>query len=243
MHYGRCEWSQRKVTTIWTLGIFPNFVFAIWSQHIFFCMIPPGRQLPSSFYEGFSDAKLPFLKYTGRITYCHHRDECNFICDSLMTSEKEEKVMGFDMEWRVMFVKGGGSRKTALLQLCPTEDTCYLFQLSRMTGFPGALKSLLEDEKILKTGVGIQRFVVKPFFLSDIEKLSREFDVNPILANEKLKSNENWRLTGLVMNLFRHQLNKDNNIRCSNWETTPLSHEQKMYAATDAYVSIKLVSF
>jgi len=34
IHYGRCEWNQRKVTTIWTLVIFPNFVFTIWSWHI-----------------------------------------------------------------------------------------------------------------------------------------------------------------------------------------------------------------
>lgn len=43
-------------------------------------------------------------------------------------------MIGFDMEWRVSFIKGGGSRKTALIQLCAPEDTCYLFHLSRMSG-------------------------------------------------------------------------------------------------------------
>ncbi|XP_031560549.1 Werner syndrome ATP-dependent helicase homolog [Actinia tenebrosa] len=187
-------------------------------------MDKPGRTLPSSFYEGFNDAKLPLLKYNGRIIYCLHKDECNFICDSLITSAQEETVMGFDMEWRVSFIKCGGSRKTALIQLCASEDTCYLFHLSRMSGFPSALKLLLENDKILKTGVGI---------ISDIGKLSKEFDVNPrglvdlsVLANQQLNSNENWSLTGLVMNLFKQQLNKDHNIRCSNWEVTPLSKEQ-----------------
>jgi hypothetical protein len=45
-------------------------------------------------------------------------------------------------------------------------------------------------------------------FHSDVGKLSKEFDVIPrglidlsILANQQLNSNENWSLTGLVMNL------------------------------------------
>ena len=33
------------------------------------------------------------------------------------------------------------------------------------------------------------------------------------------------------------QLNKENSVRCSNWEDIPLSESQLHYAALDAYVS------
>lgn len=45
---------------------------------------------------------------------------------------------------------------------------------------------------------------------------------------------------GLIQDVLRLDLDKNISIRCSNWETCPLTPEQKSYAATDAYASIKL---
>ncbi|EDO43578.1 predicted protein, partial [Nematostella vectensis] len=190
------------------------------------------------FFEVFSDSKLPLLQYRGMMSYSTHKDECNFICDQLISSDNKP-VMGFDMEWRVAFASGGGSRKTSLIQLCSSESTCYLFQLSSMALLlkkPSQLNyTILEDETIVKVGVGIN---------SDVDKISREYDVYPrgivdlsALANTKLKSHENWSLSGLTMHLFKQQLNKDPAIRCSNCEAIPLTREQQLYAAMDAYVS------
>ena len=36
------------------------------------------------------------------------------------------------MEWKVTFSKD--MRKTALIQLCPSQDTCYLFHIVMMNG-------------------------------------------------------------------------------------------------------------
>ncbi|XP_032241069.1 Werner syndrome ATP-dependent helicase homolog isoform X3 [Nematostella vectensis] len=110
-----------------------------------------------------------------------------------------------------------------------------LFVISS-SGFPVMLKAILEDETIVKVGVGIN---------SDVDKISREYDVYPrgivdlsALANTKLKSHENWSLSGLTMHLFKQQLNKDPAIRCSNCEAIPLTREQQLYAAMDAYVGL-----
>lgn len=43
----------------------------------------------------------------------------------------------------------------------------------------------------------------------------------------------------MVKHLFGKQLLKDKSIRCGNWEKFPLDEEQKLYAATDAYVRAK----
>ncbi|KAG8130300.1 hypothetical protein E2320_016907 [Naja naja] len=50
-----------------------------------------------------------------------------------------------------------------------------------------------------------------------------------------LKCKEIWSLNGLVKHLFHKQLVKDKLVRCGNWECFPLTEEQKLYAATDAY--------
>ncbi len=43
-----------------------------------------------------------------------------------------------------------------------------------------------------------------------------------------------------MQELLQLTLDKGTDIRCSNWETCPLSFEQKAYAATDAYAAVKL---
>ncbi|ELV11294.1 Werner syndrome ATP-dependent helicase [Tupaia chinensis] len=54
---------------------------------------------------------------------------------------------------------------------------------------------------------------------------------------EKLRCAETWSLNGLVKHLLGKQLLKDKAVRCSNWSRFPLSADQKLYAATDAYIS------
>ncbi|KAB0406736.1 hypothetical protein E2I00_013493, partial [Balaenoptera physalus] len=98
------------------------------------------------------------------------------------------------------------------------------------------LKMLLENEAIKKAGVGIE---------GDQWKLLRDFDIKlksfvelTDVANEKLKCTETWSLSGLVKHLFGKQLLKDKSIRCSNWSKFPLTEDQKLYAATDAYEEV-----
>ncbi|XP_011900951.1 PREDICTED: Werner syndrome ATP-dependent helicase isoform X3 [Cercocebus atys] len=92
---------------------------------------------------------------------------------------------------------------------------------------------LLENKAIKKAGVGIE---------GDQWKLLRDFDIKlknfvelTDVANKKLKCTETWSLSGLVKHLLGKQLLKDKSIRCSNWSKFPLTEDQKLYAATDAY--------
>lgn len=43
------------------------------------------------------------------------------------------RPLGLDMEWRVIFSKSAGERKTAVLQLCDFQ-TILIIQLSAMKG-------------------------------------------------------------------------------------------------------------
>uniref|UniRef100_A0A673SSW9 DNA 3'-5' helicase n=1 Tax=Suricata suricatta TaxID=37032 RepID=A0A673SSW9_SURSU len=144
-------------------------------------------------------------------------------------------VVGFDMEWPPVYTPGKQGR-VALIQLCVSESKCYLFHISSMSVFPQGLKMLLENEAIKKAGVGIQ---------GDQWKLLKDFDIKlksfvelTDVANEKLKCKETWSLNGLVKHLFGKQLLKDRSICCSNWSNFPLTEDQRLYAATDAYAGL-----
>ncbi|KAG9461543.1 hypothetical protein GDO78_016463, partial [Eleutherodactylus coqui] len=53
-----------------------------------------------------------------------------------------------------------------------------------------------------------------------------------------LRCKEKWSLNGLVKHLLNKQLLKDDSVRCSDWDRLPLSEEQKLYAASDAYAGL-----
>lgn len=175
---------------------------------------------------------LPFLEFTGSTVYSYEANDCSLLSEDISMSLSDGDVVGFDIEWPPAYKKGTLGR-VALIQLCVAESKCYLFHISSMSGFPQGLKMLLENEAIKKAGVGIEQ---------DQWKLLRDFDIKlksivelTDVANEKLKCIETWSLNGLVKYLFGKQLLKDRSIRCSNWSKFPLTEDQKVYAATDAY--------
>ncbi|XP_062069753.1 bifunctional 3'-5' exonuclease/ATP-dependent helicase WRN isoform X1 [Lepus europaeus] len=178
---------------------------------------------------------LPFLEFTGSIVYSYDASDCSFLSEDISMSLSDGDVVGFDMEWPPVYTKGKSSR-VALIQLCVSESKCYLFHISSMSVFPQGLKMLLENKAIKKAGIGIE---------GDQWKLLRDFDIKlksfvelTDVANEKLKCAETWSLNGLVKHLLGKQLLKDKSIRCSNWSNFPLTEDQKLYAATDAYAGL-----
>lgn len=190
-----------------------------------------GRKLPACFKQGMGESGLPKMNFRGQVFYCSREDDCNFICSKLRA--ENVAVVGFDMEWKVTFSKD--MRKTALIQLCPSQDTCYLFHIVMMNGFPTELRLLIESDVTMKVGVGIH---------CDMQKLKKDFDIEAKgyldlsdIANKKLKCNEKWSLNGLTMHLFKSRIGKYTKVRCSDWENFPLSQTQEQYAANDVYIS------
>ncbi|KAJ8084318.1 hypothetical protein PM082_003087 [Marasmius tenuissimus] len=84
--------------------------------------------------------------------YIHHPDH--------LISLPPTTHVGLDIEWKPNFLKNAPENPVALVQLA-TATSVYLFHLSRLTSFPPSLRSLLQNPKILKTGVGIQNDVNK----------------------------------------------------------------------------------
>ncbi|XP_041753395.2 Werner syndrome ATP-dependent helicase homolog isoform X1 [Coregonus clupeaformis] len=178
---------------------------------------------------------LPYLEFTGTVIFSQERNDCSFLSEELRSSLSPGSAVGFDIEWPPSFTKGQ-KKKVALVQLCASEEKCYLFHLSSMSRFPTGLKIFLEDERIRKVGVGIEGDMWK--LLSDFDVKLKNFVELGDLANKRLRCGERWSLDGLVKHLFKKRLFKQKNVRCSNWDDFELSQEQKRYAATDAYAGL-----
>jgi len=174
------------------------------------------------------------------IIYSHHYKDCCLLCDDLLSTLPRPTVVGLDTEWPINYKPHVGEQKTAVIQLCPSVDRCYIFHVSQIGSIPGPLKSLLEDASITKVGLNIA---------GDLWKLHRVFDNissdvlrNHIdlcsMANSVLNTRERWSLDNLCQHLFSKTLTKDNAVRSSQWDSYPLSNAQLKYAALDAYVSL-----
>nr|XP_014349917.1 PREDICTED: Werner syndrome ATP-dependent helicase [Latimeria chalumnae] len=165
-----------------------------------------------------AENSLPLLEFKGSIIYSYEANDCSFLSEDIRTSLEEGSAVGFDIEWPPTFSKGKVG-KVAVIQLCPSEKKCYLFHVSSMSSKSQRLCDLL-----LYYLTNHYRVVVAP----DEETPD----------STKLKCCEKWSLDGLVKHLFMHRLFKENSVRCSNWNEFPLDEDQKMYAATDAYVGL-----
>lgn len=203
----------------------------------------------------FISETMPFLSFPGTVVYCNSFADCSCYCEELLSTycdfnssvegegDDIKIPVGFDMEWPVTYNKGAVS-KTALIQMCFSEEKCYLFHLSAIGNLPKLLIALICDQNLVLVGLNI---------VTDMWKLERDFDVRvkPLLdrgsvvdvgklANVKLKSSENWSLDGLCKNVLKLRLNKQHAVRCGSWTDIPLSSIQKDYAVTDAYAGLKL---
>ena len=154
--------------------------------------------------------------------------------DAVVARLLAEPVLGFDTETRASFERGV-QHPLSLIQIA-TADACYLFQHAILGEQFTQLKTVLEDENILKVGVGLR---------SDAQALKRQWGIN---VTSKLDLN--WALAQLgaekemgtrqlVATLLSTRIDKPKKIPLSNWQHVPLSGAQIDYAAADALAALK----
>lgn len=170
---------------------------------------------------------LPLRSFSGEITVINDGEALTRALDEITRNG----VVGFDTETRPSFKKGQ-IYKVSLLQLA-TERTAFLIRL-QYTGFTSELVNFLENDSIVKTGVGIR---------DDLNALKRLhnftpggfIDLVPLARGAGLKVESVKKLTGLLLG-FR--ISKSS--QTSNWDAEKLTRKQVEYAATDAWVCLKL---
>ncbi|XP_058444579.1 3'-5' exonuclease [Malaya genurostris] len=186
---------------------------------------------------------VPFIDYRGKIHYYTDWRDMAYACDQLLqwvekqTPEQSKVPIAFDLEWPFSFQTGPG--RTALMQLCAETDCCYLFQISCVKKLPAAMLQLLLHPRVQLHGVNVK---------NDFRKLARHFpeaNADTMIAqcidlgqwyNQIHGSTGLWSMERLVLQVCRLRIDKNKKVRMSKWHVLPLSNDQKMYAAVDAYI-------
>jgi ribonuclease D len=146
---------------------------------------------------------------------------------------KRQKVIGFDTESRPCFSPNQPHYGVSLLQLSG-EDEAFLFRIKLIGGIPRPLRNILASKDILKVGAAVNDDVrglrkhhdFEPAGFVDLQKMVWEYGI---------KDKSVKKMSAIILG-FR--ISKSQQL--SNWEAEKLSEAQKLYAATDAWVCLKM---
>lgn len=172
---------------------------------------------------------LDLIAYGGRISVI---TEPGAELDHAIEYLRHQRFIGFDTETKPVFQANQPHRHTALLQLSG-EDEAFLFRLHSL-GLPQEIADIMSDPHITKIGAavyddirGLQhycRFNQHRFL--DLQTFSTQYGIE----DKSLK-----KLTAIILG---RKLSKKE--QCSNWEANILSESQQLYAATDAWICVRL---
>lgn len=172
-------------------------------------------------------ALLPAIEFGGAIRIVDNERDIVAACKQLAT----EPVIGFDTETRPSF-RPGVTFRVSLLQLS-TPTVCYLFRLNKIP-LAKPILQLLENQEVLKIGADVA---------GDLRSLRqiRHFrdrgfiDLQSIAGEWGIEEKSLRKLSAIVLG---QRVSKAQ--RLSNWEAATLTDKQQLYAATDAWVCIRI---
>jgi ribonuclease D len=173
--------------------------------------------------------ELEQLQFEGQI-FCINTDK---ELKHYLPQIKKCKILGFDTETKPNFVKGESNQnKVSLLQLS-SLNKAYLIRLNNLKS-KKSLFNVLAKKKTIKIGLAVrddikglqklQSFTPNNFI--DLQKFTDKFGI---------EANGLRNITAIVLN---KRLSKAQ--RLSNWENDTLQESQKIYAATDAWICLKI---
>ena len=173
---------------------------------------------------------LPVSSFDGKI---HLITEINDLGDAIKTLRKHP-VLGFDTETRPVFRKGV-QHDVSLLQLSTSKEA-FLFRLNHL-GFQNELVEILEDSSILKVGIAI---------LDDVRGLQKLSNFKPggFIELADIASDlgiVTCGLRNLAAIFLGVRITKK--AQLTNWERPVINSKQSLYAATDAWICLKMYIF
>lgn len=171
--------------------------------------------------------ELELGKFEGDLQLIETKESLNEALKKL----KKESVVGFDTESKPAFNKGEYNH-VSLVQIS-TEDEAFLIRVHK-TGITNQFKDFLESDSIIKVGVALRDDLI------DMRKLREHspagfVELNQLVKELDIECNGLRKLTAIILG-FR--ISKGAQV--SNWENEILTEKQMDYAATDAWVCIKM---
>ncbi len=171
--------------------------------------------------------ELPLWKFEGEITILEDDKDWEEVIPKLWKAD----ILGFDTEAKPAFKKGVYN-PVSVIQLA-TDDEVFIIR-NLLCGFPGDLVRIFEDPSIIKVGAAIRDD------LKDLQKL-RKFkpegfeDISTIASENGVRQIGAKNLTAIFL---KKRISKAQ--QTSNWEREQLTQAQLDYAATDAYLGLKV---
>ena len=172
-------------------------------------------------------AALDSAHFDGEIIVVERDEQIQDVCRDLSA----QKMIGFDTETRPSF-KAGVTNKVALMQLS-TRKRCYLIRLCR-TRLHNSLLKILSNPNIIKIGADVAGDIRSLHVLRHFNE-SGFVDLQHIAYRWGIEEKSLRKLSAIVLG---QRVSKAQ--RLSNWEAGKLTPQQQMYAATDAWVCIKI---
>jgi len=171
--------------------------------------------------------ELPLYTFDGKIHLIETRQEAEEAAEVLDGAS----LLGFDTETKPSFVRGE-HHPIALIQLA-TEDEAWLFRVNH-TGMTRGLREILENGSITKVVQAARQ---------ESDQLNRDFEVDPeglvdLLPIAKAAGCHPLSIRALAAILLGIRVSKS--ARVTNWARKRLSEKQIRYAATDAWVSLRI---
>lgn len=183
-----------------------------------------------SMYENITKEEvnqLPQRSFPGKIVIISNDNAL----DEAIREISEFEIVGFDTEKKPNF-RRGENNGISILQIAIPEKV-FVIKVKN-TGLTHLLLDLFENRSIKKIGIGIKDDLIN---LKEIHPFDPEsfVDLNTLVKKIGVQCSGARRLTGLFLN-FR--ISK--RYQTSNWEQEILSEGQLKYAATDAWVCLKI---
>ena len=173
-------------------------------------------------------AELPSAHFDGRIIIVDREEQIDAVCRDLAG----QQIIGFDTETRPSF-KAGVTNRVALLQLS-THERCYLIRLCRAKLHNSLLK-ILSNPNIIKIGADVAGDLRSLHVLRHFNE--RGFvDLQHMASHWGIEEKSLRKMSAIVLG---QRVSKAQ--RLSNWEAEVLTEQQREYAATDAWVCIKIL--
>lgn len=175
-------------------------------------------------------SELPKEHFPGRIIMIYTEADARKAVDYLNRCP----VVGVDTETRPSFKKGR-TNNVALLQVS-TPDTCFLFRLNHI-GIPDFLVDFLSND-VLKIGLSLKddfHVLCRSDKKSNNLREGNWIDLQDFVSSYGIEEKSLQKIYAI---LFGMKISK--NQRLSNWEADVLTEAQQLYAATDAWATLRI---
>ena len=170
---------------------------------------------------------LPLHAFDGTINVIQDKEELPHVFKEVA----KHRIVGFDTETKPVFVKG--QRHLVALMQIALPDRVFLVRI-KFTGVTSDIVSFMQNDKILKVGVGV-RDDIKALQVLTKFTAAGFVELADLARNAGLEVESVKKLTALLLG-FR--ISKS--AQTSNWEADRLDSKQVSYAATDAWVCLNI---